>query len=131
MSLHRHTGTHTLPKGTHTLSKSKEKDFSYAIQDGLDQVKNAIEMVHAVNGETEEWLQLLMNCLDQSKASLVLFYMCIISQQHIQVDIILKELEEDVWDGFASLQSKIDSHKDEIDSARQEWQRKFSSSDLY
>ena len=69
--------THTW---VHTPPKSKAKDFSYTVQDGLEQVTKAVETVHVVNVETEERLRSLINCLDQSEASLVLFYMCVISQ---------------------------------------------------
>jgi hypothetical protein len=51
------------------------------------------------------------------------------SQQYVQVATEeLKELEEDVQKGFASLQARIDDHKDRINGLRLEWQKTFGSS---
>jgi hypothetical protein len=41
----------------------------------------------------------------------------------------LKELEEELREGFTTLQSMINGHKDRTESSRLEWQRKIGLSD--
>jgi hypothetical protein len=100
-------------------------------------VKEEVARVCSVNEGTERKIAALIKYLDEAptEACLVIpSYMCalftIVYTKAIKND--LKGLEEDVKEGFASLQSTIDILKNQIQSSTQEWERnwerKFGSS---
>jgi len=113
-------------------TRNSAKDLSFAVEDALKQLKDEVERVCVANRRTEKELQSLTSRLDKTKVGFVLFScVCGISRQCVQVATEkLKELEEDVTKGFASLQARIDGHNDQIKRSRLDWEKDFGSSTL-
>ena len=100
------------------------------MESALQQLKEEVERICAANGRTEKQLQSLISRLDDTKVSFCCSAcVCGISQHCVQIATEEFEgLKGEVQQGFASLQARIDDHKDRINASRLEWQKTFGSS---
>ena len=126
-------------RSTRSTSTSDNADSALAhhTKDALDQVKEEVAKVCSVNKGTEKKIAELIGYLDEAPtevgivvSSYTRALFTIVYTKAIKNE--LKGLEEDVKEGFASLQSTIDGLKNQIQSSMQDWERnwerKFGSS---
>jgi hypothetical protein len=93
-------------------------------------VKEEVAKVCSVNEGTERKITALIKYLDEAPTEVGLVvscYMCMlftpVHTKAIKND--LRGLEEDVKEGFVSLQSMVDGVKNQIQSSMHEWERNW------
>jgi len=111
-------------------STNKEENLTYATEKALTQLKEEVGKVCDANRGTEKQLRSLASRLDNIMVrSCSSVCMHSISQQCVQVATKeLKELEEVVQKGFASLGARINHREDEINCSMLDWQKTFGLS---